>query len=123
MIVVHEEITQSELLLRYASGQRRFTNLDICDDGSDALVGAHLDDIELIYCFVCASFRKASLRNAVIHANVKTCDFTDADLSGSDFRGSALCATTFVGANLEGADFTNAYNHGHDLAAGEKPDW
>lgn len=123
MIVVHEDITQSELLRRYASGQRRFHNLDIGDDGSDALVGAILDDIEIIDCFVTASFRNASLKNAVVHANVKTCDFTDADLSGSDFRGSALCATIFTNAKVEGADFTDAYNHGYELAAGEKPHW
>lgn len=123
MIVVHEEITQSQLLLRYASGQRRFHNLDICDDGSDALVGAHLDNIEIIDCFVVASFRNASLKNAVVHANVKTCDFSDADLSGSDFRGAALCATIFTGANMEGADFTGAFYFSEALAAGEKPNW
>lgn len=123
MIVVHEDITQSELLRRYASGQRRFHNLDIGHDGSDALVGAILDDIEIIDCFVTASFRNASLKNAVVHANVKNCDFTDADLSGSDFRGSALCATIFTGAKVEGADFTDAYNHGYELAEGEKPHW
>jgi uncharacterized protein YjbI with pentapeptide repeats len=123
MIVVHEEIPQTELLRRYASGQRHFANLDIFDDGSNALVGARLDAIELSDCFVVASFRSTSLRNAKIHANVKTCDFTDADLSGADFRGSALCSTTFTGAKMEGADFTDAYNHGYDLGAGEKPDW
>ncbi|NIJ63430.1 uncharacterized protein YjbI with pentapeptide repeats [Sphingomonas leidyi] len=123
MIVVHEEITQSELLLRYASGQRHFSNLNITDDGSDALVGARLDSIELIDSFVHANFRGASLRNATVHANVKTCDFTDADLSGADFQGSALCSTTFLGAKMDGADFTDAYYHGYDLAAGEKPDW
>jgi uncharacterized protein YjbI with pentapeptide repeats len=123
MTVDYERITSSELRRRYASGQRRFCNLDICDDGSDALVGAQLDEIEIVDCFVAASFRKASLKNAVVHANVKTCDFTDADLSGSDFRNSALCATLFTGANMDGADFTDAYYHGHDLAAGEKPHW
>jgi uncharacterized protein YjbI with pentapeptide repeats len=123
MIVVHEEITQSELLLRYASGQRLFSNLDISDDGSDALVGASLDEIVLIDSFVQASFRDASLKKATVRANVKTCDFTNADLSGADFRGSALCSTTFLGAKMENADFTDAYYHGYDLEAGEKPDW
>ncbi|HWU94368.1 MAG TPA: pentapeptide repeat-containing protein, partial [Sphingomonas sp.] len=65
----------------------------------------------------------ASLRNATVHANVKTCDFSDADLSGADFQGSALCSTTFLGAKMGGADFKDAYNHGYDLGAGEKPDW
>jgi uncharacterized protein YjbI with pentapeptide repeats len=123
MMIIHEEISQSELLQRYASGQRRFSNLDIWDDGSEALAGACLDGIELIDCFVQASFRNSSLKSAVIHANVKTCDFSDADLSGADFRRSALCSTTFVGANLVDADFTDAYNHGYELAADEKPYW
>jgi uncharacterized protein YjbI with pentapeptide repeats len=123
MIVVHEEIPVAELLRRYASGQRHFANLDIFDDGSNALVGAHLDAIELSDCFVVASFRGASLKSAKIHANVKTCDFTDADLSGANFRGSALCSTIFTGAKMDGADFTDAYYHGYDLSAGEKPDW
>jgi len=123
MTVIQGQISQLELLQEYASGQRRFNNLDIWDDGSEALAGACLDGIELIDCFVKASFRNSSLKNAVIHSNVKTCDFSDADLSGSDFRRSALCATTFAGAKMDGADFTNAYNHGYELTAGEKPYW
>lgn len=123
MIAVYQEITTSELKLRYTSGQRHFHNLDVCDDGSEALVGARLDQIEIVDCFVLASFRNSSLKNAVVHANVKTCDFIDADLSGADFRGSALCATTFIGANMDGADFTGAYYYGYELAAEEKPHW
>lgn len=123
MIVVHEEISLSELARRYASGQRHFCNLDIYDDGSDALVGANLENIRLIDCFVHGSFRSASLKGAVVHGNVKTCDFTDADLSGSNFRGAALCAAIFAGAKMDGADFTGAYNHGYDLSEGEKPYW
>lgn len=60
MIVVDEEITQSALLLRYASGQRHFSSLNIIDDGSDALFGVNLDEIELVDSFFHASFRNAS---------------------------------------------------------------
>jgi uncharacterized protein YjbI with pentapeptide repeats len=116
-------ISESELLLRYTSGQRQFCDLDIVSDGSNALVGATLDGIELHGCFVSVSFHKACLKDAVIHSNVKTCDFSYADLTRSDFRTSALCATTFVGATMSGADFTDAFFHGHDLQKGELPDW
>jgi uncharacterized protein YjbI with pentapeptide repeats len=123
MPVIDAEITESELQARYAAGERRFSHLDITADGSKALAGAVLDEIELIDCFVATSFRGASLRRAIVHANVKTCDFTDADLTGADFRGSALCSTTFEGAKMKGADFTGAFNHGYDLSPGEAPDW
>ena len=123
MSCVARQISESELLLKYASGQRRFCDLDITSDGSDALVGADLAGIELIGCLVSVSFREACLGDAVIHSNVKTCDFSNADLTRSDFRTSALCATTFVGANMTDADFTDAYFHGHSLQKGELPDW
>lgn len=123
MSCVAHQISESELLLKYASGQRRFCELDIMSDGSNALVGADLTSIELIGCSVAVSFREACLRDAVIHSNVKTCDFSNADLTRSDFRTSALCATTFVGAKKTDADFTDAYFHGHSLQKGELPDW
>jgi uncharacterized protein YjbI with pentapeptide repeats len=116
-------ITSSEVLRRYAMGQRLFEGLDIEDDGTKAFAGACLDNIEIIDCFVLASFRGASLKNAVICANVKTCDFTDADLSGANFRDSMLCGTDFTGAKMDGADFTNAGYYGYDLKEGEKPEW
>jgi uncharacterized protein YjbI with pentapeptide repeats len=123
MPVIDGEITESELLARYTAGDRRFSNLDIVADGSKSLEGAVLDDVELIDCFVATSFRGASLRRAVVHANVKTCDFTETDLTGADFRDSALCSTTFQGAKMDSADFTGAFNHGYDLSPGELPNW
>jgi uncharacterized protein YjbI with pentapeptide repeats len=118
-----EAISESELLRRYKSGQRKFCNLDITSDGSNALLNANIDGIELIGCFISVSFRGASLKRAIVHSNVKTCDFSNADLSGSDFRTAALCATTFVGANMRDADFTGAFFHSFELKTGERPDW
>ena len=118
-----DAISESELLSRYQAGQRRFAGLEIERDGLGALEGACLDGIELMDCFVVASFRRASLRNAVVHANVKTCDFSEADLTGADFRTAALDATSFLGAKMDGADFTDAHIQGHDLSPGERPDW
>ena len=123
MTYIVEDISASELLRRYNAGGRRFSNLDITDDGSDVLVGASLDGIELIECFLTASCRGASLKGAVVHANVKTCDFTGADLTGADFRGSAICGATFTGAIMREADFVNAHAYGHVMKQGELPDW
>lgn len=123
MSCVDGNISESELLRRYTSGQRRFCDLAITSDGSNALVGANLKYIELVGCLVSVSFREACLKDAVIHSNVKTCDFSSADLTRADFRTSALCAATFVGANMSDADFTDAYFHGHSLRKGELPDW
>jgi uncharacterized protein YjbI with pentapeptide repeats len=116
-------ISETELLRRYQSGQRQFCDLDINSDGTNALVGAHIDGIELIDCFITASFRGASMQRAIVHSNMKTCDFSNADLSGSDFRNAALCATTFVGANMRETDFTGAFFHSHELKKGEVPHW
>jgi uncharacterized protein YjbI with pentapeptide repeats len=123
MSCVERNISESELLLRYTSGQRRFCDLDITSDGSNSLVGANLEGIELVGCFVSVSFREACLKDAVIHSNVKTCDFSNADLTRANFRTSALCAATFVGADMSDSDFTDAYFHGHVLKKGEQPDW
>jgi uncharacterized protein YjbI with pentapeptide repeats len=123
MSCVALQISESELLLRYTSGQRRFCNLNITSDGSNALIGADLAGIELIGCLVSVSFREACLIDAVIHSNVKTCDFSNTDLTRANFQTSALCAATFVGANMRDADFTDAYFHGHSLQKGELPDW
>jgi uncharacterized protein YjbI with pentapeptide repeats len=122
-MVVEESITESELLSRYQAGVRRFSNLDVISDGSNALEGAVLDDIELTECFLVVSFRETSLRRASVYANVKTCDFTDADLTSASFRNSALCSTTFKGAKMEGADFAGSFYLGYDLSPGEIPDW
>ena len=108
-------MTERELLEKYLSGQRRFSGIDIVSDGSNAFVRSCLDEIELIDCFLCASFREVSLRGAIIHSNVKTCDFTGADLTGADFRDSALDGTTFKTAKLDGANFNGAHVQGYAL--------
>ena len=120
---MEEVVSESEFLRRYRAGARRFVGLDINSDGTKSLEGACLDDVELIGCFCLVSFRGASLKGAVVHSNVKTCDFTNADLTGADFRDAALCATEFAGAKMDGADFTGAFNHSYRLTKGELPDW
>ena len=120
---MEDRISESDLFTRYQAGDRRFSGLEIVGDGSNVLEGARLDEIELIDCFLTVSLRRASLRQAIVHSNVKTCDFTDTDLTGADFRNAALCSTTFQGAKMDGADFTGAFFHSYDLAPGEVPHW
>ena len=115
--------SESLFLARYQTGERKFSGLAIVSDGSRALENVSLDGIELVDCFLTVSLRGTSLRNAVVHSNVKTCDFTGADLRGADFRGAALCSTTFKGAKMEGAAFEGAFFHSYDLTAGELPNW
>jgi uncharacterized protein YjbI with pentapeptide repeats len=121
--VIEKTISESELLARYVRGERQFLGLDINGDGTNALQGNCLDGIELIGCFVQVSFCGASLRAAVIHSNVKTCDFSSTDLTGANFQNSALCATTFKNAKLDKADFTGAFFHSYILSRGERPNW
>lgn len=118
-----DQITESQLLARYARGERLFSNLDVVADGSNALEGAVLDEVEMKGCFLAVSLRGASLRRATMRCNLKTCDFTGADLTGADFRDAALCATVFQGAKMEGARFAGAYFHSYSLADDETPDW
>ncbi len=116
-------ISESELLTRYKSGERRFSGVDVVSDGSNALERACLDGVELIDCFLSVSFRGASLKGATVHSNAKTCDFSHADLTDADFRDAALCATTFAGAQMDRARFEGSFFHGYDLSAGEVPSW
>jgi uncharacterized protein YjbI with pentapeptide repeats len=64
----------------------------------------------------------ARLGGAVLRANVKTCSFDRADLTGADFRGAALDAATFRGATLAGARFEGAGIHSHVFGAEDLPD-
>lgn len=118
-----DAISERELLSRFQAGQRQFVGLLIEHDPTSPFEGACLDAISLIDCFLDASFRGASLRGAVIHSNVKCCDFSDTDLTDADFRNSALDATTFKGAKMDRADFTGSHIQGYDLKPGERPDW
>lgn len=117
-----ESIPSREIMRRYRAGQRDFRGLDIADVGERAFRGATLDGANLAMAFIVADFTGASLRDtSFVDANVKTCVFDGADLSGADFRRAALCATTWVGTALSSAVFDGASRHGHEFGPGEKP--
>ena len=54
-------------------------------------------------------------------ANVKTCDFTDANLRGASFDGAVIDGAVFAGADLAGASFLGASEQGHVYGASELP--
>ena len=105
-----EVVTSEEILRRYLSGERDFSGLETEDPpGVTPFRGAVLDGADFRGAFVVADFRGASLRGALFReANVKTCSYGDADLTGADFTGAALCSSTFRGARMDDARFERA---------------
>ncbi len=115
----------SEILRRYAAGERDFRGLDI-EDATDATSfrRAILDDADFSGACVVADFEGASLRRCrFVGTNVKTCVFDRADLAGADFSNAPIDAATFRSARLDGADFTGASVHSRTLKPGEFPNW
>ena len=124
MIVDERTRYATEILERYAAGERDFTGLDITDGGQrpPSFRGAVLDGADFSRSFVEGDFTGASLRGArFVGANVKTCIFDGADLHGADFRGASLEATSWQGCALDGVDFEGGGMYSHVLAKGERP--
>ncbi len=120
LIEEQTSISSNELLARYVAGERDFRGVDIDDQPGDTpLAGRCLDGADFSGAWLVVDFSRASLRGALfIEANVKTCTFDGADLTGTDFSRAALCAATFLGARLEGAIFQGAFHH--SVLAGEQ---
>jgi uncharacterized protein YjbI with pentapeptide repeats len=114
----------SEIIARYARGERDFRELEI-EDTLDPVSfrGAVLDGSNFTGSVIVADFTGASLRACTLSANVKTCAFDRADLSRCDFSHAALCATSFREAKLDDATFDGAFFHSRILQPGERPDW
>lgn len=113
-----------QLLAEYRSGRRDFTGAEIEDAAATApLQGATLDDANFSGCFILADFRGCSLRAArFVRANVKTWCFDGADLSGADFTDACIDAATFTGAKVQHASFARSSCYGHTFAADEVPE-
>ena len=123
MTATNPILTFDDVLRRYASGERDFTELDLDTPPCRELNGVCLDGADFSRSFIVASFQNARLRGAkFVNANVKTCDFRNADLRDADFSGAALCGTEFSGARLDGAHFGGAYYHSHEYQEGDIPD-
>ena len=111
----------STIMTRYAAGERSFVALGLDEETLD-FSNATLAGADFPGSFIFATFRGADLSGAVFaRANVKTCDFTNADLRGASFVEAAICGAVFVGANLKDATFDGADWYGYTFAPGEKP--
>jgi uncharacterized protein YjbI with pentapeptide repeats len=109
----------SELLSRYASGDRSFAETEL-ETGDGDLGSKRLDDADFSRSWISASFRNASLRRVSFRgANLKSCDFRGADPTGADFTDAALEAATWAGAILAGAQFGDVRLFGAELTEAE----
>jgi uncharacterized protein YjbI with pentapeptide repeats len=93
-------VSSSESLLkRYAAGERSFTGLDLDDQVYD-FTSTTLDGVDFSDTCILANFRGASLVGAKFErANVKTCDFRDANLARASFEGAAIDGLSLVEPN------------------------
>jgi len=106
-----------ELLLRYASGERTFSDVNL--DNED-LSGVNLEGIVFRRCYLTAIFRGACLKDAVFEeCNVKSADFREADLRDASFSGSSICAIMLEKADLTGVSFDGARYHSHTMQEDE----
>lgn len=123
----------SEILERYAKGERDFRGLDIDDDlrrfpdrgltKAPTFQGAVLDGADFSQALICADFTGASLRKcSFVHAHLKTCIFDRAVLEGSDFSNSAIDGAEFRAARLIDCRFDGAGAYGYTFKAGELPE-
>ena len=116
IIVSNAPKNLTEVLQRYAAGERHFEGCDFEQvaklDGA-VLVGAVFDGS----WFFEASFRGCDLRGAsFFRCNVKCADFRGANLSGASFREAAVEAADFEGAILDRTSFEGAGYYGITLA-------
>jgi hypothetical protein len=124
----------SELLERYAAGERNFIGADL--SGAD-LSDAKLSDVDLTGAILKnASLRNADLSNAVLVANLTNADLSNANLSGAtlssnltdanltdaNLSNAKLVGSKFFGAKLHRANLTNADLMGADLILADLTD-
>lgn len=88
MDVDRQEIIVEELLIRYAAGERDFTNLSIRDSCEGLLRGVDLSGINLEGSSLAVDFSGSILRKANFRYTVwDIVRWEDIDFSGSDFTG------------------------------------
>jgi uncharacterized protein YjbI with pentapeptide repeats len=109
-----------ELLRRYASGERIFTDLGDDKDFDGNFQNADLSGATFSG-YITADFTGANLENAKFSGNIKTSRFCKANLTHASFRDAAIDGTDFKDAILDGADFTGASIHSYVFKENEKP--
>lgn len=105
--------TAKEIIEAYNNGQRYFPDIEMEDENFD---GQNLEGIIFERCFLYSSFQKANLKNSkFINGNIKTCDFTEADLTNAHFENVLVECVVLSGAKTEGIYFDNNWYYGHNL--------
>jgi uncharacterized protein YjbI with pentapeptide repeats len=108
------------LLRRYASGERKFPDTDLCEAD---LAGVKLDgaSFERFSWFSSTAFDGASLRGVCFReCNVKCASFRRADLTGACFELAAVESADFDGAITDGLTFAGATSYGYTLKASDQ---
>ena len=116
---------RSELLERYAAGERDFSGayLRRTDLGGANLAGAILHCAIMRYAYLSATdLSGANLSRADLsRADLRGADLRDADLRGADLRGAYLIGADLHYADLHGADLVGADLRGANLAFSSWP--
>ena len=63
---------------------------------------------------LCVFYKLKLKRITFINCNLQESDFTETDLTGSNFENCDLYRTVFYGTNLEKADFRSSFNYSLD---------
>ncbi|WP_046213573.1 pentapeptide repeat-containing protein [Paenibacillus wulumuqiensis] len=109
-----KEITAVELLSHIKSGQKKFYNVEVLDNGE--IKNTLCDNIIFEECCMAIDFTGSSFRKSkFIGCNIKTCSFRSADLTNAEFIDNAVCSVDFYNAQIKGILFQNNYWHSFEL--------
>ena len=105
-----------ELKEAYKKGIREFNDLDLEGDLSQV----NLSGSKFMNCFFLVNFSKANLSHTIFKmGNIKTCDFREANLTGSHLEELAIEGTLWDGAKVDGIFVKNLYCYGSTLQKAE----
>lgn len=110
MDVDRREITVEELLIRYAAGERNFTNVVIDDWREGLLRGVDLSGINLEGSFLDVDFSGAIVRRANLRSTIwNFWKWENVDLSSSDMTGiNNVDSCVFVRCNFNDTIWSQA---------------
>jgi uncharacterized protein YjbI with pentapeptide repeats len=103
VITTIKNMQAEELLRRYASGERDFSNIQL--EYTDELSDANLSGINLSNSHIDELFLQGINLSG---ANLKESDFGQTCLRGANLRGADLTGADLSHANLDSADLTGA---------------
>lgn len=108
------EDQKNDLLEAYRKGQRYFEYLDLEEVSFD---NENLEGITFENCSLYVSFRNANLRNATfLNGGIKTCDFTEADLTNARFEMLTIESAEFAFAKMEGVQLKDLFAYSQEVS-------